>query len=72
MKDKNEILEEDTVYFIAGDIDASDVADDLGGEITVTVDWISKKCSESIKISRPTKSQEQRTWVSTKEINGEH
>merc|ERR1711953_1191373 len=54
LKDKNEILEEDTVYFIAGDIDASDVADDLG---------------ESIKISRPTKSQEQRTWVSTKEIN---
>merc|ERR1711953_384859 len=53
LKDKNEILEEDTVYFIAGDIDASDVADDLG---------------ESIKISRPTKSQE-RTWVSTKEIN---
>ena len=41
MKDKNEILEEDAVYFIAGDIDASDVADDLGGEITVTVDWIS-------------------------------
>merc|ERR1711990_728820 len=53
LKDKNEILEEDAVYFIAGDIDASDVADDLG---------------ESIKISRPTKSQE-RTWVSTKEIN---
>ena len=41
LKDKNEILEEDAVYFIAGDIDASDVADDLGGENTVTEDWIS-------------------------------
>ena len=41
LKGKNEILEEDTVYFIAGDIDASDVADDLGGDITVTVDRIS-------------------------------
>ena len=37
---------------------------------TSNIEKILQKFLESIKISRPTKSQQPRTWVSTKEING--
>merc|ERR1712136_310403 len=55
LKDQNELLKEDAVFFIADD---AEEADDVVNAL-----------EESIKISRPTKSQQERTWVSTKEIN---
>ena len=81
MKDQNEILEENALYGVEGDFEIKvfkiqTVFDTVSCMIlndlddASNIEKILQKFSESIKISRPTKSQQPRTWVSTKEING--